>query len=120
MICSLGLRKIKAAHQPIFVVQQTVDYFPQRRRLGAGYFCLLLMSVTLFQKLIERNTSQCFIGIIQNWYHKLTTIVRYKGMLSYNFNVSCGVRQGDVLSPLLFNVYGDNLLRQLDLRCLGC
>jgi len=27
---------------------------------------------TLFQKLIDRNTPQCLIGIIHNWYHKLT------------------------------------------------
>jgi len=75
----------------------------------------------LFQKLIEHNNPQCFIGIIQNWYHfKLTAVVRWHGMLSYNFYVSCGARQSGVLSPLVFNVYVDDLLCQLELRGLGC
>ena len=36
------------------------------------------------------------------------------------FVVRQGVRQGDVLSPFLFNVYVDDLLNELEMNGIGC
>jgi len=41
-------------------------------------------------------------------------------VLSQPFSVFCGVRQGGVLSPLMFNVYVDDLIRRLESDRLGC
>jgi len=41
-------------------------------------------------------------------------------MLSSNFTIFAGVRQGGLLSPLLFSVYMDVLINRLRQSSLGC
>ena len=106
------------------MVQQTVDYFTQRgstvSALDATKAFDKVNHNVLIRKLVAKNTPKCLVNIITNWYHKLNAVVRWNGILSYNFNVFCGVRQGGVLSPLLFNVYVDDLICQLESSSLGC
>ena len=46
--------------------------------------------------------------------------VRWGSSFSHSFNVSNGVRQGSVLSPVLFSVYLDGLLEELARSGVGC
>ena len=46
--------------------------------------------------------------------------VKWGEALSGDFMVSCGVKQGSVLSPYLFNVYMDNLSNMLNNCKIGC
>ena len=46
--------------------------------------------------------------------------VRWNGICSAGFGVSNGVRQGGVLSPVLFSVYMDGLLYKLKESGVGC
>ena len=46
--------------------------------------------------------------------------VRWDKSLSVPFNVSNGIRQGGVLSPILFTVYLDDLLNKLSDSGVGC
>ena len=46
--------------------------------------------------------------------------VRWGEILSKQFSVGNGVKQGGVLSPVLFTVYLDNLLKTLKQRNIGC
>ena len=46
--------------------------------------------------------------------------VRWGQSLSDSFSVSNGVRQGSVLSPVLFSVYLDELLEKLSKSGVGC
>ena len=57
----------------------------------------------LFSTLINKKFPIVFNKVIINWYSKLRTIVRWNGFESANLRVLSGVRQGSVLSPLLFN-----------------
>jgi len=60
------------------------------------------------------------MGLIMNWYSKLYSCVRWNGVFSDFFKVSCGVRQGGILSPVLFNLYVDDLIELLRDSGYGC
>ena len=47
-------------------------------------------------------------------------IVRWGRASSTPFTVSNGVRQGGVLSPVLFSIYLDELLMKLESLGVGC
>jgi len=74
----------------------------------------------LFRKLVKRGAPSCFVGVLMNWYNKLESSVRWNGVLSSSFRVLCGVCQGGILSPLLFNVYVDELIESLSASGCRC
>ena len=70
----------------------------------------------LFRKLLDRGLV-CFL---LSWYSSQKCHVQWGSCLSASFGVSNGVRQGSVLSPLLFAVYLDGLLSELVECGVGC
>ena len=44
-------------------------------------------------------------NIIKAFHEKTQGVVRYEGQTSKEFPIRSGVKQGDILSPLLFNLY---------------
>jgi len=55
-----------------------------------------------------------------NWYSKLNVAVRWKGVLSFKFCVTSGVRQGSSLSPSIFNVFINVFIAKLRTLGYGC
>jgi len=53
------------------------------------------------------------VKVLINWYAKLSAKVKFGNYISEEFKITCGVRQGGVLSPSLFCVYVDNILKKL-------
>ena len=58
----------------------------------------------LFKKSINRNVPLSFVRLLYFWYKNQTMRVRWGAEVSRSFNVTNGVGQGSVLSPLLFAV----------------
>ena len=57
----------------------------------------------LFTKLGNRGTTQYIIRILSFWYANQQMCIRWGGTYSTSFNVSNGVRQGSILSPVNLN-----------------
>lgn len=58
----------------------------------------------LWKTLAKYNIPNCFIKTVKSLYENARTVVIINGVTSAPFNVSRGVRQGDPLSCLLFNI----------------
>ena len=74
----------------------------------------------LFKKLIDRGMPLIFVRILMKWYTTQKACVRWGSALSDSFFITNGVRQGGILSPLLFNVYMDALSSSLSNAPIGC
>ena len=62
----------------------------------------------LFHKLLNRGLPTTVVRFLLLWYQSQHLNVRWNGQTSESFGVSSGVRQGGVLSPVLFAIYVDD------------
>ena len=76
--------------------------------------------IKLFNKLLLRGVPNYLIAILANWYSTSRLLVRWGSSLSHDFNASNGVRQGSLLSPILFALYIDDLSFLLKKERIGC
>ena len=74
----------------------------------------------LFNTLLERGLPLSIVRFLISWCSMQQLRVRWNFSLSNPFKVSNGVRQGSVLSPILFLVYLDSLLVDLSKSGVGC
>ena len=74
----------------------------------------------LFAKLIEGGAPRWCIRILCHWYCNQLLCVRWESVVSDFPPVNNGVRQGGIMSPLLFNCYVNDLSDQLQKLPVGC
>ena len=67
----------------------------------------------LFYKMLSRGMSSNFVRLMIYWYSNLHCAVMWKSVLGDSFIIQCGVRQGGVLSPYLFSLYIDDVIKDL-------
>ena len=67
----------------------------------------------LFVKLLDKGVPIAFVRLLRNWYRRMTCSVLWNNVLGDVFGVNCHVRQGGVVSPILFPIYVDNLICEL-------
>jgi hypothetical protein len=58
------------------------------------------------------------LGVIKNMYEESTVCVRIGRKLGRKFKVDVGLRQGCVMSPWLFNIFIDGMVREVNARVL--
>ena len=78
--------------------------------------CFNMEHGMLFDKLLTRGLPVSIVRFLSSWYYAQQMCVRWNSSVSDSFHVSNGVRQGGVLSRMLFAVYVDSLLEML----VGC
>ena len=68
----------------------------------------------LFKKLLGHGINGRFFNIIKNIYSNDKACVKIQNQCTEAFKINQGVRQGCVLSPLLFNIFLSDLAKKLD------
>ena len=122
----LGFKKGLSCSHAIFGVSQIVDTYVK----GGSTVNLCTIDISkafdkvnhyiLLSKLMKRGLPKSLIELLHMWFGKSTFVVKWLGQYSSKFAVLCGVRQGGVLSPILFAIYVDELLHALHSSGLGC
>ena len=110
----------------LFVINETVNFMTENS--STVNLCFVDLSkafdnvnhYVLYTKLFKKKVPTCLIRILMNWYSKCFCCVKWGNSFSRMFQVSQGVRQGGVLSPILFCMYVDDALSKLNDTDLGC
>ena len=68
----------------------------------------------LFQKLLSHNITGKFYNTIKNMYTQDFACVNTGENMTEKFRINQGVKQGCILSPLLFNIFVSDLTTALD------
>ena len=110
----------------ISALQQIVDYCQSLN--SPVYICYVDASKAfdrlnywcLFNKLLNDKFPITIVKLLIFWYTTLSMFVQWKSCISASFLVSDEVRQGGILSAILFNIYVDDLSTRLINLKIGC
>ena len=109
-----------------FMVQETISHYVAN---GSNVNILMLDAskafdrvhyVKLFKKLINKGMCPVVVRLLLSMYVNQKLQVKWNNVMSQRFNISNGVRQGGIMSPLLFGVYIDELMQTLKANGIGC
>ena len=121
-----GFKEKSSTTQCTFLVNETISYYVNN---GTPVYALLLDAskafdrvnyILLFKKLIKKGMCPLVVRLLLNMYTRQQLQVRWNTNVSAPFTVTNGVRQGGVMSPLLFGIYVDGLLERLEKSGIGC
>ena len=130
---SLGVDQLQFAYQAgssttmcTWAAIETINYF--MRNGNDVYACLMDMTKAfdlvkhslLFSKLISAGLSLIFVRLLLFIYMNQFANVRWDGSFSSVFSVKNGVRQGAILSGILYCFYTNDLFIKLRRNVTGC
>src|SRR6266516_2215571 len=110
----------------IFLLRRVIQHFNDRdstvyiASIDASKAFDRVNHYKLFSILIKKGLPPYLIQTLTNWYSRLNVRIKWFNSFSSSLNVLSGVRQGGVLSGILFNLYVDNILKSLRNKDLGC
>ena len=108
------------------VFKETVSHFLEN--CSNVYACLLDASSAfdrvhygkLFDVLMKRSMPGVFIRLLLDSYLNQRMCAAWGACKSDFFQATNGVKQGSIISSILFTVYVDELIARLQASCLGC
>ena len=109
-----------------FMVMETVQYYVSR---GSNVFATLLDCSKAFDRirygklfdiLMSKGLCPLVTRLLVTMYNNIEAKVKWNGIYSDSFKIRNGVKQGGVMSPLLFTLYVDILIKRLLSINVGC
>ncbi|XP_022837226.1 uncharacterized protein LOC111364552 [Spodoptera litura] len=121
-----GFRAGLSTESAIVCLKQAVRYYTDRGT--PVYACFLDLSKAfdcvrydkLWGKLASAGVPVEVTALLKGWYGCQKNQVRWGEVLSEAYGMECGVRQGGLTSPLLFNLYINDLIGELSDTHTGC
>ncbi|KAG7299102.1 hypothetical protein JYU34_017603 [Plutella xylostella] len=122
-----GFRSGLSTESAILSLKQTVRYYTDRKT--PIYACFLDLSKAfdlvqyniLWEKMLQDTDIPVeLISVFKYWYENQTNSVKWANTQSETYRLDCGVRQGGLTSPKLFNLYVNRLIVELSSTKVGC
>ena len=121
-----GFKKGLSCSHAVYTIRNVVDSYVN----GGSAVNLCALDLTkafdkmnhfgLFIKLMDRLIPTNLLKVLEHWFSVCYTCVRWNGITSDFFKLKCGIRQGGVLSPHLFAVFIDDIIKTVGKRNIGC
>ena len=121
-----GYKRSHSTSHAMFVLKEVVHYFTNHGSnvLVSFLDCSKAFDTVshygIFLKLMDRGVPLCFLKLIMYWYLNMRTRCLWRNSFSEYFDVLSGTKQGGVLSPKIFAVYMDDLIKRLKEQGIGC
>ncbi len=121
-----GFKKHHSTVQCTMIVNEVINYYENH---GSGVYCVLLDAsrafdrvsyIKLFEMLISRNVCPLIVRFLIVFYTSQMICVKWGNDISSSYEVMNGVKQGRVMSPILFIMYMDVLMLRLSDSGAGC
>ena len=121
-----GFRKQSGTEFSIHAMKEIMHAL--EKKYQRGYICMLDASKAfdrvnhskLFNKLLECGVQPYLVKILLTWYSNQEHYVRWGNSRSESFRCTNGIKQGGLLSPLLFSLYLNDLSNSLNKEHIGC
>ncbi len=107
-------------------VRETVNYYNSKKTnanvlmLDASKAFDRVEYCKPFKLLLRKNVSPLIIRLLINMYTNQKLQVKWDNVISHRFEAINCVKQGGVLSQILFAIYMDELLLRLKKSSIGC
>lgn len=121
-----GFKHGSSTNMCTMVLKETISYYMSN---NSPVYCTFLDAskafdrvhfCKLFRLLMQRGLPMCVVRLLINFYVGHFISVSWAGFISGGFVALNGVKQGGVLSPVLFCIYIDLLLSRLSCLGVGC
>ena len=121
----IGFKKVHVTELCIYTLKEYIELYRKRSTtvfvifLDASKAFDRLECWLLFKKLINRKVPLFIVRLLIVWYSLQRMHIRWGNTFSTPFCVSNGVKQCGIISPVLFNVYMDDLSCVLNRSNIG-